>query len=131
MGDPQPKDHSMGQAEEIRAVREYHAHVSYQIGSRDRAADLRSRIETRFSVQAHPLRDAPIGPHLSPQFVIVFNADQFSTLVPYLMLNRMELTVLVHPQSGRPRDDHTSNALWMGSVLPVNVASPRHGEKPG
>ncbi len=37
------------------------------------------------------------------------------------MLNRMGLTVLVHPQSGRPRDDHTLNAIWLGAVLPVKT----------
>jgi DOPA 4,5-dioxygenase len=33
----------------------------------------------------------------------------------------MGLAVLVHPQSGRPRDDHTLNAMWMGEVLPVKT----------
>ena len=47
--------------------------------------------------------------------------EQFPTLVPFLMLNRMGLTILLHPQSGRPRDDHTLNAVWMGAVLPVKT----------
>ena len=37
------------------------------------------------------------------------------------MLNRMGLAVLVHPQSGRPRDDHTLKAMWLGQVLPVKT----------
>jgi DOPA 4,5-dioxygenase len=37
------------------------------------------------------------------------------------MLNRMGLTILLHPQSGRPRDDHTLHATWMGQVLPVKT----------
>jgi aromatic ring-cleaving dioxygenase len=118
----------MGEVNETGAIREYHAHVYYDNVSRDRAADLRARIEARFTVEAHPWRDAPIGPHFSAQYQIVFNSDQFSTLVPFLMMNRMELTVLVHPQTGRPRDDHTLNAMWMGEVLPVNVASLREFE---
>jgi DOPA 4,5-dioxygenase len=43
----------------------------------------------------------------------------FPALVPWLMLHRDGLTVLVHPNSGRPRDDHLSHALWLGQVLPV------------
>ena len=37
------------------------------------------------------------------------------------MMNRMGLTVLLHPESGRPRDDHTLNATWMGAVLPLKT----------
>ncbi len=37
------------------------------------------------------------------------------------MLNRQGLTVLLHPESGRPRDDHTINAAWMGEVLAVKT----------
>jgi aromatic ring-cleaving dioxygenase len=122
---------TMGQVNEAGAIREYHAHVYYDNISRNRAADLRVRIGARFTDQAHPLRDAPIGPHLSAQYQIVFNSDQFPWLVPFLMMNRMELTVLVHPQSGRPRDDHTLNALWMGEVLPVNVEFMRKTEERG
>jgi aromatic ring-cleaving dioxygenase len=33
----------------------------------------------------------------------------------------MGLTVLLHPESGRPRDDHTINAAWMGAVMPVKT----------
>lgn len=46
----------------------------------------------------------------------------FQTLVPFLMLNRQGLTVLVHPESGRPRDDHLMHALWLGAVLALNGA---------
>ena len=51
-----------------------------------------------------------------------FPVEVFPTLVPFVMMNRMGLTVLLHPESGRPRDDHTLNATWMGEVLPLNTA---------
>ena len=37
-------------------------------------------------------------------------------------LNRDGLTVLVHPNTGRDRDDHTLHATWMGAVLPLDVS---------
>ncbi len=121
----------MQRADEYGVIREYHAHVFFDEVSRERAADLRARVEASFPVQVHPWREAPIGPHLFPQFQIVFDADQFPTFVPFLMMNRKGLTVLVHPQTGRPRDDHTLNAMWMGEVLPVNVPALRKVETPG
>jgi DOPA 4,5-dioxygenase len=118
----------MGRVNEAGAIREYHAHVFFNNGSRERAADLRAEVEEKFPVQVHPWREAPIGPHLFPQFQIVFDLGQFPTIVPFLMMNRNGLTVLVHPMTGRPRDDHTANAMWMGEVLPVNVPGLREVE---
>ena len=56
-------------------------------------------------------------------YQIAFENDQFPTLAPFLMMNRMGLTILLHPESGRPRDDHTINAVWMGQVLPLITRS--------
>jgi DOPA 4,5-dioxygenase len=55
-------------------------------------------------------------------FQIAFTVDLFATLVPFLALNRSGLTVLVHPETGRPKDDHLLHAMWMGAVLPLNAA---------
>jgi DOPA 4,5-dioxygenase len=52
-------------------------------------------------------------------YQIAFEADQFPTLAPFLMMNRIGLIILLHPESGRPLDDHTINAAWMGRVLPL------------
>jgi DOPA 4,5-dioxygenase len=103
------------------AIREYHVHVYCDTDSRQGAAELRALVEKQFAVRISPWSDVPTGPHLTAQYQIAFAQDQFSTLVPFLMMNRMGLTMVVHPQSGRPRDDHTLNAMWMGKILPVNT----------
>src|SRR5258708_20800118 len=104
----------MQQMDRTGAIREYHAHVYYDTHSRREATDLREMGEQQFTVKMSPWSDEPGGPHLSAQYQITFAHDQFSTLVPFLMMNRAGLTMLVHPLSGRPRDDHTLNAMWMG-----------------
>lgn len=105
-------------------IREYHAHVYYDADTRQQAADLRASVERRFPVQISPWSGAAGGPHLTAQYQITFTASQFSALVPFLMMNRTGLTLLVHPQSGRPRDDHTVHAMWMGKVLPAKADFP-------
>ena len=119
---------NMGQVNEIDAIREYHAHVYFDVDSRERAAELRARVEQKFTARIGPLRDGPAGPHLFAQYSIAFDAEQFSALVPFLMMNRMGLTVLVHPLSGDSHDDHTLNAMWAGEVLPVNPAFLREAD---
>jgi DOPA 4,5-dioxygenase len=47
------------------------------------------------------------------------------------MLNRRDLAVLVHPNTGRPLDDHLEHALWLGEILAVNAATlPQRDDDP-
>jgi DOPA 4,5-dioxygenase len=103
----------------IGAIRSYHAHIYYDAATRPVAAAVRERIAERFLVQMGRWRDAPVGPHVRAMYQVAFDTALFATLVPWLMLNREGLTVLVHPNTDRPRDDHVLHALWMGEVLPV------------
>jgi DOPA 4,5-dioxygenase len=101
---------------------DYHMHVYYDPASRDTAALLRQWVEDRFTVRMGRWHDVPVGPHPAAMYQIQFEPDLFTTLVPFVMMNRMGLTVLLHPESGRPRDDHMINATWMGAVLQINTA---------
>lgn len=103
-------------------ITEYHAHVYYDAVSRERAEQLRAWIQERFDVRMGRWHDIPVGPHPTAMYQIAFTPDQFATLAPFLMMNRMGLTVLLHPESGRPRDDHTLNAMWMGEILPLRTS---------
>ena len=111
----------MQTATEVGAIYDYDAHVYYDALSRERAARLRQWVEARFTVRMGRWHDVPVGPHPQAMYQIAFAPDQFPTLVPFLMLNRMGLTILLHPESGRPRDDHTLHASWMGEVLPLKT----------
>lgn len=106
---------------DIASIDDYHAHVYYDPASKDRAALLRQWVEARFAARMGSWHDEPVGPHVQAMYQIAFKPELLPTLVPFLMLNRMGLTVLVHPQSGRPRDDHTLHAMWMGQVLRVKT----------
>jgi aromatic ring-cleaving dioxygenase len=97
----------------------YHAHIYYDAISRPRAAALREAVESSFTVRMGRWHDVPVGPHPCAMYQIAFENDQFPTLAPFLMLNRHGLNILLHPESGRPLDDHTINAAWMGEPLPL------------
>jgi len=103
-------------------ITEYHAHIYYDAVSRERAEQLREAIQRSFTVRMGRWHNVPVGPHPSAMYQVAFAPDQFPTLVPFIMLNRMGLTVLLHPESGRPRDDHTLHAVWMGEVLTLKTS---------
>jgi len=109
--------------QDVAAIKDYHAHIYYDPATKERAATLRQWVEERFPGQMRmgSWHDEPVGPHVQAMYQIAFPPELLPTLVPFLMLNRMGLTILLHPQSGRPRDDHTLNAVWMGEVLPVKT----------
>ena len=54
-------------------------------------------------------------------------SEEFPRLVPWLMLNRDGLDVLVHPQTGDSVADHTRFALWLGTALPLRLDVLRRG----
>lgn len=104
----------------VSAITSYHAHIYYDLGEgRQRAERLRALIGERFVARIGAWHDAPVGPHLKPMYQVAFAVDLFPTIVPWLMLNRMGLSILVHPNTRRPRDDHLVNPLWLGEPLPL------------
>ena len=98
----------------------YHAHIYYDPEtSRDRAERVRAGIANRFQAQLGRWHDRPVGPHASAMFQVAFEVSEFAALVPWLMLHREGLAIFIHPNTGRPRDDHLEHALWLGAVLPL------------
>ena len=100
-------------------IKGYHAHVYYNAHTRKLAEHLRDTIINSFTVQPGAFSDAPRGPHPISQFNIIFKPDEFPKIVPWLMLNHEGLDVLVHPLTESSYDDHSKNALWIGT--PVNL----------
>jgi aromatic ring-cleaving dioxygenase len=99
----------------------FHAHIYYDAASREQAARVRSRLSANFDVQLGRWHDNPIGPHPKGMYQVLFSPSQFGQVVPWLMLNREGLDILVHPETGDDVADHTKNSLWLGEKLEVNI----------
>jgi DOPA 4,5-dioxygenase len=104
-------------------IREYHAHIYYDPGqTRDRAARLRERVAAEFPAAIlGRWHDAPVGPHPQSMYQIAFPREMLAAFVPWLMLNRDGLTVLLHPETGDDYVDHSAHAAWFGAVLPLRL----------
>jgi len=99
----------------------YHAHVYYDGGSRETAARIREEIERKFKVEMGRWREAPVGPHPQSMYQVKFDPEEFATIVPWLMLNRAGLNILVHPETTDAYIDHAVNALWLGEKLKLRL----------
>ncbi|MBW4696551.1 MAG: DOPA 4,5-dioxygenase family protein [Aphanocapsa lilacina HA4352-LM1] len=102
-------------------ISSFHAHVYYDPSSREAAARVREALAERFIVQLGRWHDQPIGPHPKAMYQVVFGLDQFAGVVPWLMLHREGLTILVHPETGDDLADHRHHALWLGEKLELNL----------
>ena len=104
----------------LAAIASFHAHIYFDgAAQREIALALRERIHERFAVTLGRVHDRLVGPHARTMYQVAFDGAMFGTFVPWLMLNRQGLAVLVHPNTRNPRRDHLVHALWMGEVLTI------------
>jgi aromatic ring-cleaving dioxygenase len=102
-------------------IEDYHVHIYYGADTRNLAADVRESIASRFTVELGSWHDEPIGPHPQAMYQVKFATAEFTRVVPWLMLNRLGLDVLVHPNTGDAYEDHATHALWLGDKLKLRL----------
>jgi aromatic ring-cleaving dioxygenase len=106
-----------------RAIEHYHAHIYYDPAStRDRAERLRERVAAAFpDARLGRWHDELVGPHTRSMYQIAFPRGLLASFLPWLMLNRDGLTILLHPETGDAYADHAEHAVWFGAVLPLRL----------
>jgi aromatic ring-cleaving dioxygenase len=108
----------------LDTIQSYHAHIYFDGPEQRQIAEtLREEIAQRFSVLIGRWHDRLVGPHAKPMYQVAFATVEFDRFVPWLMLNRRGLAVLIHPNTGQPKSDHVSHAMWLGEILGVNATS--------
>jgi aromatic ring-cleaving dioxygenase len=105
----------------IAEIASYHAHIYYDAATTKPIAErLRVWIGERFAVQLGRWHDAQVGPHDAAMFQVAFAKEVFATLVPWLMLNHGDLSILVHPNTMNPKRDHVADPFWIGTRLAIH-----------
>ena len=105
----------------------YHAHIYFASDTRDRAWALRELIGETFKglppekISLGRFHEKLVGPHPRWSCQVGFSADMFSTIVPWLMMNRDDLTIFLHPVTDDDLADHQDFPLWMGEMLPLGL----------
>ncbi|WIM12100.1 DOPA 4,5-dioxygenase family protein [Enhydrobacter sp.] len=102
-------------------IKDWHAHVYFDPASREAAWALRERIEKTFDIDMGRFHEKPVGPHPRFSYQVHFRNDQLAPLISWLALNRGDLTVFVHPNTGEALEDHRDRAVWLGQQVPLNL----------
>jgi DOPA 4,5-dioxygenase len=102
-------------------IKDWHAHVYFDAASREAAWALRERIEKTFDIDMGRFHEKPVGPHPRFSYQVHFRNDQLAPLISWLALNRGDLTVFVHPNTGEALEDHRDRAVWLGQQVPLDL----------
>lgn len=117
-----PDEHPLpGKPRPYTAIKSYHAHVYFDEDNYEKAALVRRWAAERFPVELGNWNLEPRGPHVTPSFYFGFTTELQPIIVPWLQLNSLGLTILIHPNTGDPRSDHLYYALWVNRSQPVNA----------
>lgn len=117
----------------------YHAHIYYDADTKHIASDLRDAFialcKVTLNGQDYPfgetfadlidvgrMHDAPVGPHTKPMFRLEFHNSVLKVIINHLMLHHGNLSVLIHPETVDTLKDHSLHPLWLGKVLPIDLA---------
>jgi aromatic ring-cleaving dioxygenase len=106
-------------------IKSYHAHFYFDEDTYEKAALVRKWSAERFPVELGNWNLEPRGPHVTPSFYFGFTNDLLPIIVPWLQLNSLGLTILLHPNTDDPRADHLYYTLWVNRSQPVNAYSMR------
>ncbi len=109
------------------AINGYHAHIYYDPTTRETAARVREGLGARFDVRLGRWHDKPVGPHPISMYQVAFAFAEFPRVVPWLMVHREGLDVLVHPETGDDVIDHTDHAMWLGTKIDLDIDALRRG----
>lgn len=90
------------------------------------ARALWERIRREFpELRIYKFWDRPVGPHTLAMFEVnIFTPAQFGAFIPWLVINRGPLSVLIHPNTIDEEEEernHTQRATWMGAPLPLRT----------
>jgi aromatic ring-cleaving dioxygenase len=102
-------------------IKSYHAHIYFDEDNSEKAALLRRWVAERFEVELGDWNLTPRGPHVTPSFYFGFTNDLLHVILPWLQLNSLGLTILLHPNTDDPRADHLYYTAWINRSQPVNA----------
>ncbi|KAJ5909945.1 hypothetical protein N7504_004588 [Penicillium tannophilum] len=113
----------------------FDVHIYHFQANPDQAAyakALHERIRREFpELRIYKFFDQPVGPHPVAMFEVnVFTPAQFGAFIPWLVINRGQLSALIHPntdiEAGRSEGaeeerNHTQRATWLGDRIPLDL----------
>jgi DOPA 4,5-dioxygenase len=102
-------------------IKYFHIHLYYDESTMQVAKNLATTVKDKFSIPVGTFHEKNVGPHPRWSVQLSVPNDSFGEILSFVALNRKNLTVFSHPETGQGLLDHTDHAIWMGEILALNT----------
>ena len=103
------------------AIRDFHAHIYYDPDEVERAKELARQVQARFPIAVGHFHLRPVGPHPRGSVQLTVPRDAFGDVAQFLALNRGDLTIFAHAETGNDNASHTEHVIWFGPSEPLDL----------
>ena len=103
-------------------IRDFHAHIYYDAEEVEQAKALAASVQARFPVPVGHFHLRPVGPHPRGSVQLTVPTELFGDVAQFLALNRGNLTIFAHAETGDDRADHTDHVIWFGPSEPLDLS---------
>ena len=103
-------------------IRDFHAHIYFDPEEVEKAKALGDSAHERFGVSVGRYHLRPVGPHPRGSVQLTVPPEQFGDFAQWLALNRGDLTIFAHANTGEDLADHTSHVIWFGASEPLDLS---------
>ena len=103
-------------------IRDFHAHIYFDAEEVEKARAVGDAAHERFGVPVGHYHLRPVGPHPRGSCQLTVPPEQFGEFAQWLVLNRGDLTVFAHANTGDDLADHTAHVIWFGPSEELDLA---------
>jgi aromatic ring-cleaving dioxygenase len=104
------------------SIRDFHAHIYYDLEDVARARQLAAAVQARFPIAVGHFHLRPVGPHPRGSVQLTVPRDAFGDVPQFLALKRDGLTIFAHAETGDDLSDHTAHVIWFGPSEPLDLS---------
>lgn len=103
-------------------IRDFHAHIYFEPDELDIARAFAERVRASFKAAVGHFHDRPVGPHPRASCQLTLTPREFGEFAAWAPVNRGELTIFAHANTGDELADHTSHVVWFGPSETLNLS---------
>ena len=103
-------------------IRDFHAHIYFDPDEVDQARAFGAAARAQFGVPEGHYHVRPVGPHPRGSCQLTVPAERFGEVAQWLTLNRGQLTIFAHANTGDDLADHTRHVIWFGPSETLNLS---------